>query len=156
MPLAQTALDFPPPITLRAARAARDVGIERVTAATELRAPSWASVAYQYLALYARRHEYVNPELLYDEAMAWGLSAPKDARAFGGVYMRAVHRGLIERSDLTYQRRRGHGSVGVLWRSKVFVAPNTHPEARPEIGQRRNEETPALEQGETSRTTEVA
>ena len=43
-----------------------------------------------------------------------GLVAP-DARAWGGVFQRAARAGAIRRSTVTYRRRFGHGSVGVMW-----------------------------------------
>lgn len=122
--MTQAAIDFAPaPATLANARAQRDAGIARTRKATDRRNPTWADVAYQYLERYARHHQLFTPEAVTDEAESWGLTAPSDKRAWGFIYLKAQRAGIIERSTEIYQRRFGHGSVGVKWRSKIFREP---------------------------------
>jgi len=105
--------------TLEQAVQARDVGMMRAQIGAENAAPGWGERAYEFLYNVARWNETFSPEAVTDAYNEW-LEAPSNPKAWGPVYLRAVRAGIIERSTETYRRRYGHGSLGVLWRSKVF------------------------------------
>lgn len=53
-------------------------------------------------------------EELVATARVCGL-VPGDERAWGGAFQRAARAGVIRRSSETYQRAKGHGSLGLKW-----------------------------------------
>jgi hypothetical protein len=95
-------------------------GMTRAARATDAKTPGWTDLALQFLKVYAHKHSLVNPEDVYDAAVSWGVFEPKDQRAWGSVYKRACKLKVIARSVIPYQRRKGHGSVALLWKSLVY------------------------------------
>lgn len=112
---------FTTPTTLQQAHAAGAQGMADALAHAERETPSWGDLALTWIERYARQNALFTPEECNAAAMAWGLTAPPDDRAWGQPYRRAVLAGLIERGTVTYRRARGHGSVGVKWRSRVVA-----------------------------------
>lgn len=84
----QLSIDF-------AARA-RDVGIARATDHAERIVPGWPALAYQFLQTFVRnqRKPFLGEDVIA-AAEAYGLIAPPDRRAWGGIFQRASRSGLV-------------------------------------------------------------
>lgn len=117
----QVALDFnAPPLTIGRAIDEGQKAMERATAAADAKTPGWSDLALQFLKVYAHKHFLINPEDLFDAACSWGIMEARDQRAWGSVYKRAAKLKIIQRSAIPYQRRKGHGTTALLWKSLVF------------------------------------
>lgn len=82
---------------------------------------SWSDLALEFLKGYARTHSTVFGEDVTKAAEAWGLIAPKEPRAWGGVYIRAQHLNIIVATGET--RKRKNGSPAMIYKSLLFRAP---------------------------------
>jgi len=89
--------------------------------AADRKSPEWSDVAFSFLERYARANEWVFGEDVTKAAEAWGLVAPNDKRAWGGVYVRAQHAGIIKDEGRT--RRRMNGSIAANYKSLVYRGP---------------------------------
>lgn len=77
--------------------------------------PGFSERAYRFLCWYARLDGApFSSEAVTELARETGIEPP-DGRAWGAVFVRAAKAGVIKRSTETYQRARGHGSLGVKW-----------------------------------------
>lgn len=95
--------------------AAIEHGQRGMALAGERAGATFAEEAFTFLERFAATTARpFSSEEVTELAATCGLVAP-DARAWGGVFQRAARAGLIRRSSETYQRRYGHGSVGVKW-----------------------------------------
>ena len=52
---------------------------------------------------------------------------PKDGRAWGAVYLRAVKEGVMHKGTEVYAREFGNGSPGLKWVSNVYVKRTKRP-----------------------------
>lgn len=96
---------FPPPAARRrtpsrqGAALKRDIGIERAGEHAEVESPSWITRAASFIADFAV--DYAKPFLIEDVipfALARGLPAPPDGRAWGAAAQRARRDGFIRRA----------------------------------------------------------
>lgn len=93
--------------------AAIEQGRRGMALAGEKAGTTFAVEAFAFLTRFVETAERpFSSEEVTGLAATCGLMAP-DARAWGAVFQRAARAGVIKRSRETYQRRYGHGSVGV-------------------------------------------
>lgn len=98
--------------------AERVAGMRESLEAANRRVEDWADLALLFLENYCRTNAEVFGEDVTNAAAAWGLEAPKDKRAWGGIYVAAQKRGFIADSDKT--RRRVNGSKATVYRSLIY------------------------------------
>ena len=121
---------------------ARDIAMRLVTDHANKQVPGWSAAAFDYLLRYSMEHATVNSEDLTDSAYDSGPPAlrdvPVDARAWGPIFQRAARLKFIVRTDKTYHRRHGNGTLGLLWASRLYlptprVARQTEPARQLEL-----------------------
>lgn len=103
----------------------RDAGIQQAIDHAEEVEPGWKDQAYEHLERYI--NDYL-PRLRLDEFMAeearlWsheqGLSRPPTARAWGGVFLKASKRGLIQKiGTRTVKNPAAHCANAAVWKVK--------------------------------------
>lgn len=98
-------------LTLEDAIAAGERGMHQ---AEDAAGYGWTDEALTFLTRYAQSAGTFTAEEVVDTARICGL-IPPDQRAWGGVFQMAARRGVIRRTNETYQRRKGHGSVSLKW-----------------------------------------
>lgn len=81
---------------LKAARVKADVGIERVTEATEVRNPGWCGQAVEAVRRFARHQGGVFCMEICRAVIERELPAPSDLRVWGQVTRMALARGYIK------------------------------------------------------------
>ncbi len=81
----------------------------------------WSDLALEFLKGYCRANATVFAEDITRAADAWGLIAPSNPRAWGGVYIRAQHLNIIVATGET--RKRKNGSPAMIYKSLLFRAP---------------------------------
>lgn len=79
---------------------------------------NWGDLALSFLRGYAMQHQRVFGEDVTKAAEKWGLVAPTDKRAWGGVYIRAQHLAILQDDGKT--RRRNNGSKAADYRSLLY------------------------------------
>lgn len=95
------------------AREARDEGMDRAERGTDA---EWAEKAYRVLdCLVREQKDHVTADDLWDA----GLARPREPRALGPVFRRAVRNRLIEHSGRYAQSRHRHLAPIPVWRSLV-------------------------------------
>lgn len=99
-------------------RAARREGMKRAEDRANREIADWSDLALQFLTNYSRANEMIFAEDVTKAAEVWGMIAPENPRAWGGVYVRAQHAGVIEKTSMT--RARANGSLAVIYRSCIF------------------------------------
>lgn len=105
-----------PALSEHRARELGHVAIRRVQNRAEKARPGFTADAAAFIYAYLLAHGATPGELLVDRALMAGF-CPPDARAFGAVFKRLVHRKLIEQCG-TCVRRKGHScSGGRVWRA---------------------------------------
>lgn len=67
--------------------------------ALEFAGDEWKNQAFSFLLQYARSHEVFSGEDVSDAHIAAGHPQPKDLRAWGGLYRKAVNDGFIAHLD---------------------------------------------------------
>lgn len=101
---------------LALARAEGVAGMERAESHAERVSPGIAEAMYLYLLRYAQQCERGDRftaevvTLLY--AKDGCLVQPPDSRSWGGVFVRAINRGIIAIADFNGVRTLGHGTKG--------------------------------------------
>lgn len=75
----------------------RDEGIQLSLMAQEERSPEWGKIAREHLIWVAQRWPTFTSEDVRSEAERRGLATPKEPRAWGAIFQRAVKAELIER-----------------------------------------------------------
>lgn len=81
----------------------------------------WSDLAMLYLRNYCRTTQFVFAEDCTKAAEAYGLIAPSNPRAWGGVYIRAQHQNIIVATGET--RKRKNGSPAMIYKSLLFRSP---------------------------------
>jgi len=110
----QTAFDF------AAARAAGDRGMRIAIERAELLDDTFPARAEAFIYAYARTHFEFTSEQCTAAAEREGIVPLSDGRAWGAPIKRAVSKGVMEATDRTAPRLKGHGSPAVVWASRVF------------------------------------
>lgn len=96
----------------------REQATEHALAHADRAHPDWSALAYAFLIRYCRTHRHFTAEECTDAAREWGLIMPPDLRAFGGVYRKAVNRGVITMTGMGRSKTRA--SVCPLWTSAIY------------------------------------
>lgn len=112
----QIAIDFSAPPIAAAVRMG-EIGMQRADAHAEREVPGFASEASAFLVAWLHWRpvgEAFSAETVVDEAAEVFIKAP-DSRAWGGVFQRAARAGIIRRSSVVFQRRKGHGTAALGW-----------------------------------------
>lgn len=108
------------PIDFAAARAARDAGMQQAIDHADRQMAGWSEHAYQFLVEFARYTPSFISEDVSDASKAVSsFPQPPTDRAWGSVYRRACHDGVIAQDGSGRSRRR-HASICPRWRSLIF------------------------------------
>jgi hypothetical protein len=110
----QTALDF------TAARARRDVGMQRAVDHADRVTDGWREIAISHVDDYARKHAVFLAEDVIADADG-KVPEPPSRKAWGAVMQRAAREGTIEKAGYA-PARTSNCSPKVLWRSRIGVA----------------------------------
>lgn len=97
-------------------RAARDAGIASVAAHADENEPRWTDTAYDWICKYAAEHSTFISEECTAAAIAAGIPAPHDDRAWGHPFRRASQELVIKRIGFGISNRR-HQSPTPRWQS---------------------------------------
>jgi len=105
-----------PVVTIGAARAARDEGMQRAVDHAEIESPDWAQHAYEWLELFVAAHAepFISEDVSDASKLDSSFPQPPTDRAWGSIYRSAVKRGLIRLAGTGRSRRR-HASICPLW-----------------------------------------
>lgn len=99
------------------ARAGRDEGIERAQQHAERESPGWSDRALQALKRYVESHEIIVGPDFRRWAREHGVEMPPNQRAWGGVFLKAAHIGLIVHHGYTNTGDETmHKQVVKVWR----------------------------------------
>jgi hypothetical protein len=104
--------------TMAEALSARDAGMQSASAHAEQDAPGWGERAYQAIKNNPGLKRCLDGFTMETaRAYAWGhgLDSPPDARAFGGVTVRLLRDGVIEKIGYA-PAASSHGSPKALYR----------------------------------------
>lgn len=104
--------------TLEEALRERDDGIARADADE-----TWSVRALILLERYLQGHGEMFVDDLWEAYEHAGLEAPREGRALGAVFQRAVRLGLMVKSGRSRASVRSHMSDKPIWRSLVLVWP---------------------------------
>lgn len=108
-------------ITASTARIARDAGMQQALDHAQDLCSDWSKRAYAFLVEYAQNNEFFcSEEVSAASKTVPSFPQPKDDRSWGSTYSSAARDGII-RPHSTTRRARGHSSIGILWRSLVFI-----------------------------------
>jgi hypothetical protein len=110
----QTALDF------TAARARRDVGMQRAVDHADRVTDGWREIAISHVDDYARKRDTFLAEDVI-AASAGKVPEPPTRKAWGAVIQRAAREGIIEKIGFA-PAKTSNCSPKVLWRSRIGVA----------------------------------
>lgn len=100
---------------------ARD-GMQRALNHAEADVPTWGEQAFQFLKTYALQNEYFTGFMVTMASEQDSLfPTPENEKAWGSVYRRAMHAGLIEKTQKRMPHPRRHASEAIVYRSKVYV-----------------------------------
>lgn len=115
-------------ISLELARARGAEGMQAAAAGAEAKAPGITDAMFTFLVRYAQRARAADRFTAEDVTDAYAIDTnlvqPKDQRAWGSVFTRAVRQGVIAIADNKGVRRKGHGSRGSFrYRSIVNGKP---------------------------------
>lgn len=106
----QTALDF------TAARARRDVGMQRAVDHADRVTDGWREIARAHVEEFARKHSTFLAEDVI--AAARDVPEPPTRKAWGAVIQRAAREGIIEKIGFA-PAKTSNCSPKVLWRSRI-------------------------------------
>lgn len=99
----------------------RDEGIRRAEGHAERVEPGWLEHAVEYVRDYARLHPELTSEKARQYAERCGLPEPPDKRSWGGVMLRALRAGVVEKIGwTTADDPLVHNNPVSLWRSRVY------------------------------------
>lgn len=96
--------------------AARDISIADVAKHADENRPRWTDRAYDWICKYAEQHSTFISEECTADAMASGLPAPHDDRAWGHPFQRASRDLIIKKIGYGTSNRR-HQSPTIKWQS---------------------------------------
>lgn len=84
----------------------------------DLSKDEWKELAYQKVCEVARTHAEFTP----DDIWATGLPKPQEARALGGVMLRAKNRGIIVKTgkSIRTDQPESHRADITVWRSLIL------------------------------------
>jgi hypothetical protein len=84
----------------------------------DLSKDEWKNLAYEKVLEVAR----INAEFTPDDIWATGLPKPQEARALGGVMLRAKNRGIIEKTgrSIRTSQPESHRADVTVWKSLIF------------------------------------
>lgn len=103
-------------ISLALARAAGEEGMRQAGEHAERVTPGLTAVMYAFLVKYAMQVQRTDRFTAEAITMAYAADAcfvqPPDARSWGGIFQRAVARGVITVADFNGVRKLGHGVTG--------------------------------------------
>lgn len=104
------------------ARAARDAGIQQAVDHADAVTPKWSDTAYDFLVGYAYGAEGFTSEDVREAAYKSGaVDNPPSERAWGGVFMRAARKGVVQRAGYdTARDPKVHCNVVTRWRSLLW------------------------------------
>lgn len=111
--------------TIEEARVERDISMDRVAKKADADG-NWTALALNFLTTMVEGRRGIikagyavspmlNPEDVTDMAQRLSHLEVKELRAWGPVFAAAQRKGIIQRSTVPYQRRRGHGTRSFLW-----------------------------------------
>jgi hypothetical protein len=93
----------------------RDEGMDRVSAKADRIDATFTDRAKAFVVHYLTIHLEESGEVIVSAAKDAGI-IPHDDRAFGGVFLALVNRGIIYRVGMV-KRKKGHGAPGAqIWR----------------------------------------
>lgn len=108
--------------TMEQVQVERDLGIARAEGAANRQVPGWSELAFRFLRRFAMTAQEFTGEDVTEAFNKTDFTKPKDDRAWGGVYQRAVREGVMEKHPTkTRPRARGHCAPAPVWVSKIFV-----------------------------------
>lgn len=107
-------------IDFERAKQDRDAGIAQSFDNAKASDDSWPSAAIGFPERFARTHEYFDAWEVTTEAAKLGYAPATTDKAWGAIFIKAVHRGLIEAWGMGRNPRR-HASVCIRYRSLVYV-----------------------------------
>ena len=110
----QLAMDF------TAARAAGHRGMRLAIERAEHLDDTFPARAEAFIYGYARSHFEFTSEQATAAAERAGIVPLSDGRAWGAPIKRAASGGVMEATDRTAPRLKGHGAPAVVWRSLVY------------------------------------
>lgn len=103
-------------MSLTLARAQGEEGIRQASEHAERVTPGVTDLMYAYLVKFAMRVERTARFTAEEITMAYAADPcfvqPTDARAWGGVFQRAMNRGVLAIADFNGIRKLGHGVKG--------------------------------------------
>ncbi len=102
--------------TRKAAEAARDAGMALAVNNAEANCPGWTTTALNWICEYAKTHSTFISEDCTEAAMAAGVPAPTNPKAWGAPFQMAARRGVIRRDGFGVSKRR-HLSPTPLWKA---------------------------------------
>jgi hypothetical protein len=105
--------------TYASAKAERDTGMGQVAEHADETCHTWTVLAYQWIITYALAHREFISEDCTSAALAAGIPAPHDDRAWGAPFARAARQKIIIRIGYGVSKRR-HLSPTPLWRSQTW------------------------------------
>lgn len=107
-------------LNLTAAKAAGQRGMRLAIEKAERLDDTFPARAEAFIYEYARMHYEFTSEQATAAAERAGVNPLSDSRAWGAPIKRAVFGGVMEATDRTAPRLKGHGAPAVVWRSLVF------------------------------------
>jgi len=78
----------------------------------------WSELALTFLRGFCRTNQFIFAEDVTKAAHAWGLIAPSNTRAWGGVYIRAQHLNIIDATGEA--RKRKNGALAMIYKSLLW------------------------------------
>ncbi len=100
-------------------REQRDAAMESVARNADETVPHWGDMAFDWIKVYAKAHREFISESCTAAALAAGIPAPHDDRAWGPIFARASRQKIIARIGYGTSTRR-HLSPTPLWESQTF------------------------------------
>lgn len=101
------------------AKAERDTAMASVAKHADEACPHWGSLAFDWIKTYALAHREFISEDCSAAAVAAGIPAPHDTKAWGPAFARASRQRIIVRIGYGVSKRR-HLSPTPLWQSQTF------------------------------------
>lgn len=94
----------------------RDLGIQQSIDNANTKIENWSEIAYNFLLDYVKNH----PEFMIEDlrnASIGSVPVPPSNRAWGGVAVKAVKAGIIERKDFrNVKNPKAHYTPATLWK----------------------------------------
>lgn len=105
--------------TLANAKSERDAAMASVAKHADDACHRWTVLAFQWITTYAIAHREFVSEDCTAAALAAGIPAPPDDRAWGAPFARAAKQRIIVRIGYGVSKRR-HLSPTPLWQSQTY------------------------------------